>query len=303
MTFGLLSYLGGRVPITGSLNISVPSAPDQSNNFMTVSTSGATVTTSGDYKIAVYYGSGTFNVQSVGIDSVSGSTVELMMVAGGGGTVDGPDYGGNAGSIGSSYIGSGTFSLQVQYPNGGVINGGGGGAGYARILIHPNVPAASYTRGGGAGGASSRFYIAGVVDMYAGGGGGGGADGSRTSSAATGGGKAGNNSAGGAAGSDGFYPETSTAGSAGTAPGGGGGGGSDEQFNSPEGQNGTGGLNSGPTSLPGTDGGRNAVGTANNTTDTDYLVATQFITSCATGNGSDWSGFMSGGAIVITKNS
>ena len=122
MTFGLLSYLGGRVPITGSLNISVPSAPDQSNNFMTVSTSGATVTTSGDYKIAVYYGSGTFNVQSVGIDSVSGSTVELMMVAGGGG--GGRDMGGGGGAGG--YYACTSFKVfQTEY----TITVGSGGAG------------------------------------------------------------------------------------------------------------------------------------------------------------------------------
>jgi hypothetical protein len=122
MTFGLLSYLGGRVPITGSLNISVPSAPDQSNNYMTVNTSGATVTTSGDYKIIAFYGSGTMNVQSLGIDSVSGSTVEIMMVAGGGG--GGLDMGGGGGAGG--YYACTSFKVfQTEY----TITVGSGGAG------------------------------------------------------------------------------------------------------------------------------------------------------------------------------
>jgi hypothetical protein len=122
MTFGLLSYLGGRVPITGSLNISVPSAPDTSNSFMTITPTGATVTTSGDYKILAYYGSGTMNVQSLGIDSVSGSTVEIMMVAGGGG--GGLDMGGGGGAGG--YYACTTFKVfQTEY----TITVGSGGAG------------------------------------------------------------------------------------------------------------------------------------------------------------------------------
>ena len=122
MSFGLLSYLGGRVPITGSLNISVPSAPDQSNNFMTVGTTGGTVTTSGNHKIIAYYGSGTFNVQSIGIDSVSGSTVEIMMVAGGGG--GGLDMGGGGGAGG--YYACTSFKI---FPTEYTIIVGSGGAG------------------------------------------------------------------------------------------------------------------------------------------------------------------------------
>ena len=98
MSFGLLSFLGGRVPLTGSLNISVPGSSETHNNFMTIATSGATVTTSGDYKVIAYYGSGTFNVQSVGSDTVYGDKVEIMMVAGGGG--GGLDMGGGGGAGG-----------------------------------------------------------------------------------------------------------------------------------------------------------------------------------------------------------
>ena len=122
MTFGLLSFLGGRVPLSGSLNVSVPSSAPVGNNFMTVTSSGATVTTSGDYKILAFYGSGTMNVQSLGIDSVSGSTVELMMVAGGGG--GGRDMGGGGGAGG--YYACTSFKVfQTEY----TITVGSGGAG------------------------------------------------------------------------------------------------------------------------------------------------------------------------------
>jgi hypothetical protein len=122
MTFGLLSFLGGRVPLTGSLNVSVPSSAPAGNNFMTVLSTGATETISGDYKIITYYGSGTFNVQSLGIDTVSGSTVELMLVAGGGG--GGRDMGGGGGAGG--YYACTSFKVfETQY----TVTVGSGGAG------------------------------------------------------------------------------------------------------------------------------------------------------------------------------
>ena len=122
MTFGLLSFLGGRVPLSGSLNVSVPSSAPVGNNFMTVLSTGATETTSGDYKIVAFYGSGTFNVQSTGIDTVYGSTVEIMMIAGGGG--GGRDMGGGGGAGG--YYACTSFQVfQTQY----TITVGSGGAG------------------------------------------------------------------------------------------------------------------------------------------------------------------------------
>jgi hypothetical protein len=122
MTFGLLSFLGGRVPLSGSLNVSVPSSAPAGNDFMTITTSGATVTTSGDYKILAFYGSGTMNVQSLGIDSVSGSTLELMLVAGGGG--GGLDMGGGGGAGG--YYACTSFKVfQTEY----TVTVGSGGAG------------------------------------------------------------------------------------------------------------------------------------------------------------------------------
>lgn len=131
MTFGLLSYLGGRVPITGSLNISVPSAPEQANSFMTVSSPGGTVTTSGNYKIIAYYGSGTFNVQSTGIDTVYGDTVEIMMVGGGGG--GGRDMGGGGGA-GGYYACTSFHVFRTEY----TITVGSGGAGALWDGVNPN---------------------------------------------------------------------------------------------------------------------------------------------------------------------
>ena len=164
MTFGLLSYLGGRVPITGSLNISVPSAPDQSNNFMTVSTTGATVTTSGDYKILAYYGSGTFNVQSVGIDSISGSTIELMMVAGGGG--GGLDMGGGGGAGG--YYACTSFKI---FPTEYTITVGSGGAGALNDNGTTSQGDAAYCNRPGSNGTSSLISSPfGTIEAIGGGG-------------------------------------------------------------------------------------------------------------------------------------
>jgi fibronectin-binding autotransporter adhesin len=163
MTFGLLSYLGGRVPITGSLNISVPSAPDQSNNYMTISTSGATETTSGDYKIIAFYGSGTMNVRSLGIDSVSGSTVEIMMVAGGGG--GGRDMGGGGGAGG--YYACTTFKVfQTEY----TITVGSGGAGAITDGTNPQ-DARGANRPGSNGSSSLITSPYGTLEAIGGGGG------------------------------------------------------------------------------------------------------------------------------------
>ena len=164
MTFGLLSYLGGRVPITGSLNISVPSAPDVSNNFMTISTSGATETTSGDYKIIAFYGSGTMNVRSLGIDSVSGSTIEIMMVAGGGG--GGLDMGGGGGAGG--YYACTSFKVfQTEY----TITVGSGGAG--AVCDNGNVNGGDAGGGFGKGGRNLQLNAAGRPGTNYGGGGSG----------------------------------------------------------------------------------------------------------------------------------
>jgi fibronectin-binding autotransporter adhesin len=181
MSFGLLSFLGGRVPIRGSLNISVPSAQEQTNSFMTISSTGATVTTSGDYKIIAFYGSGTMNVQSLGIDSISGSTLELMMVAGGGG--GGRDMGGGGGAGG--YYACTSFKVfQTEY----TITVGSGGAGAITDGVNPpdrrganrpgsngtssimSSPYGSFEALGGGGGASRHDGLT----NYAGSGGSGG---------------------------------------------------------------------------------------------------------------------------------
>jgi len=66
------------------------------------SASGGTVTTSGDYKIHTFTGSGTFTVSSVGNAAGSGSTVSYAVVGGGGaGAV--PNSGGGAGGGAGGY--------------------------------------------------------------------------------------------------------------------------------------------------------------------------------------------------------
>jgi hypothetical protein len=52
--------------------------------FINASTTGAAETTSGNYKIAVFNGSGSFVVSSVGAGSSESNTVEYLVVAGGG---------------------------------------------------------------------------------------------------------------------------------------------------------------------------------------------------------------------------
>ena len=98
-----------------------------SSKYMVVTTSGATVTTSGDYRIAVFNGSGSFTVSALGTDATEGSVVEYLVVAGGGG---------------------GGFGFSNEF-------GGGGGAGGMRNATGLTVAATGYTITVGGGGAGS----------------------------------------------------------------------------------------------------------------------------------------------------
>lgn len=105
--------------------ISLSNFYGKSNNpYMVVTTSGASVVTSGNYKIATYTSSGTFTVTAVGPDPTEGNKVTAVVVAGGGG-------GGNGGTNPS---------------------GGGGGAG-GMLESTLTITATTYTVTVGAGGA------------------------------------------------------------------------------------------------------------------------------------------------------
>lgn len=70
-------------------------------SYINATTSGATVTTSGNYKTAVFNGSGTYTVNTVGVGSPESNSIEYLVIAGGG---SGGDYyyngsGGGAGGF------------------------------------------------------------------------------------------------------------------------------------------------------------------------------------------------------------
>ena len=91
--------------------------------YMDVSTSGATVTTSGNYKVAVFEGSGSITVNRLGLDSSEGSVVDYLVVSGGGGAgATGAGHGG--GGAGGMLTATGQAVTVTSY----TITVGGGGA-------------------------------------------------------------------------------------------------------------------------------------------------------------------------------
>jgi hypothetical protein len=171
-----------------ALNTYGPSAFSGTSNsatpvvaYMTASTSGATETTSGDYKIAVFNGSGSFTVSSLGGDPTEGSSIRFLAIAGGGGGGGGLGGGGGAGGMreeASQAVTVQTYTVTV----------GGGGAGG----IYPAGPAR-----GTNGTASS---IGSLFTAVGGGGGGGNLSGEQNG--ANGGSGGGGNLGGGTGGSE-----------------------------------------------------------------------------------------------------
>jgi hypothetical protein len=105
-----------------------------------ISATGGTITTSGDYKIHTFTASGPFNATAAIGKPVADSSVDYMVVAGGGGS--GNTYGGGAGAGGfrespgtstgsysvSPIAGGSAIALTTQdYPI--VVGGGGAGPG------------------------------------------------------------------------------------------------------------------------------------------------------------------------------
>ena len=144
MSFGLLSSFSGNIPISGNLSVTVSQNIDITGAYMTAI--GGSITYYGNQKIHTFFGSGAFQVLSVGSDPNDGSQVRYMVIAGGGG--GGRDMGGGGGQ--AYHVGN--YGLGGL---GGINNGTNGtqaspigtstGAGYS------GGAAGQYTGGGGGG--------------------------------------------------------------------------------------------------------------------------------------------------------
>ena len=108
-----------------------------------VSATGGTITYDGNFKIHTFTNSGTFQV----IDAPAGATVEVLAVAGGGGS--GGHYGGNyeggAGAAGG-YLNS---SVNISVTSYAITVGGGGAAGTQFGVQGTNTVALGLTAVGG----------------------------------------------------------------------------------------------------------------------------------------------------------
>jgi hypothetical protein len=69
--------------------------------YMDATATGATVTTSGNYKIASFLDSGDFTVSALGTDPTEGAVIEYLVVAGGAGTSRTNDGAGGSGGGGA----------------------------------------------------------------------------------------------------------------------------------------------------------------------------------------------------------
>ena len=92
-------------------------------SYINATTSGASVATSGNYKIASFNGTGSFTVNSLGSDVTEGSVVDYLVVAGGGG---GGQTGGAGGGAGGMKSGTGQAVTVTSYT---ITVGSGGSAG------------------------------------------------------------------------------------------------------------------------------------------------------------------------------
>lgn len=168
---GVSTYTAGRLRDSASASLDCNDNSFSSGNSCFMAATGGTITTSGNYRIHTFTGSGTFTVTALGANN----TIEYLIVAGGGGgglgTSGGSFRHGGGGGAGGMLTGSVTGS-QTAYAV--TVGGGGGGAGVCGT--------------GGAGGNSSVFGLTAI-----GGGGGGGCQGTAGAAGGSGGGAAGNN--------------------------------------------------------------------------------------------------------------
>jgi len=175
MSFGLLSAFSGSIPISGNLSVTVSQNVDITGTYLTAT--GGSITYYGNQKIHTFFGSGAFQVLSVGSDPNDGSQVRYMVIGGGGG--GGRDMGGGGGAGG--YQAATGFPVSVQTYTVTVGAGGGGatnvpvgtaasdGSVQAGANGSPSI-FSSVTCPGGGGGASRHN----TISNYAGSGGSGG---------------------------------------------------------------------------------------------------------------------------------
>lgn len=109
---------------------STASATTQAPPYMCITTSGATVYTCGNFKIAVWTGSGSYTVNSLGATTNFGTNISAFTVSAGGGT--GSLLGGGGGGSGSTLINcsTGAGGLTVTTGLKTVTVGAGGVANY-----------------------------------------------------------------------------------------------------------------------------------------------------------------------------
>lgn len=267
----------------GSANATSSNSITPTSVYMGVTTSGATVTTSGNYKIAQFNATGTFTVDYVGSDPTEGSVVEYLVVAGGAG--GGRAFGGGGGA-GGFRTGTGLSVTAQAYT--ATVGGGGAGVAWptdnAKGAAGTNSSFSTITADGGGGGGTSSNSVDGAsggsggggsasftgtignggagsqgnaggnaaqtLSYYAAGGGGGGAGSAGSNATATGGGATGGNGGNGTS--------SSITGSSVTYAGGGGGA-TQTSFGS-SGSGGTGGGGAGGGGNTGTNGTANTGG-------------------------------------------
>ena len=143
MSFGLLSAFSGSIPISGNLSVTVSQNVDITGTYMTAT--GGSITYYGNQKIHTFFGSGAFQVLSVGSDPNDGSQVRYMVIAGGGG--GGRDMGGGGGAggyqAGTGFpVSVGTYTITV---------GAGGGGGTSHITDNGANMATVVSGNGGSG--------------------------------------------------------------------------------------------------------------------------------------------------------
>ena len=156
-----------------------------------ISASGGTVTTSGDFKIHTFNSSGTFTVCSVG-NSCGSTTVDYLVIAGGGGGGSGPSGGvgggGGAGGFRTNFPQPATGGLPVSAQGYPITVGAGGG----NSAGGNNSVFSSITSAGGGEGGKGRPDSSGNDGAAGGSGGGGGTTPENPASGKTGTGGAGN---------------------------------------------------------------------------------------------------------------
>lgn len=175
MSFGLLSAFSGNIPISGNLSVTVSQNVDITGTYMTAT--GGSISYYGNEKIHTFFGSGTFQVISVGSDPNDGSKVRYMVIGGGGG--GGRDMGGGGGAGGYQAatgfnVSVGNYTITVGAGGNGAINTPSGSTGAPGSLAagsngSPSI-FSSVTCPGGGGGASRHD----AISNYAGSGGSGG---------------------------------------------------------------------------------------------------------------------------------